>query len=96
MSGKNNRRLMKLAVLVCLVAACAIINGCATQPVPRVGAKVPGFWMGLIHGFIVFFSLISEPFMHHRIYAFPNSGGLYDLGFVLGAAGLFGGGGAIR
>jgi len=93
---EDNRRFVKLAFLVSLVAICVIINACATQPIPTEGGEVPGFWMGLAHGFTVFFSLISEPFMHHRIYAFPNSGGLYDLGFVLGAGGLFGGGGAIR
>ena len=40
--------------------------------------------MGLLHGFLVLFSLIGSIFTDVRIYAFPNSGGWYDLGFVLG------------
>jgi hypothetical protein len=93
--NRRSRRFVKLAAFVSIVDVCAIINGCATQPAPTGGGGVPGFWMGLVHGFIAFFSLVSEPFTHHRIYAFPNSGGLYDLGFVLGAGGLFGGGGSV-
>ena len=76
------------------MAAALIINGCATQPYPDHGGDAPGFWMGLLHGFIAFFSLISELWSNNRIYAFPNSGGWYDLGYVLGAGGLFGGGGS--
>jgi hypothetical protein len=59
------------------------MTSCAHQPAP--GAQdVPGFLMGLVHGFICPGSLISSVFNDVRIYAFPNSGGLYDLGFTLG------------
>jgi len=44
----------------------------------------PGFWMGLLHGFIVPGSLIASIWNDVRIYAFPNNGGWYDLGFTLG------------
>jgi hypothetical protein len=50
--------------------------------------------MGLWHGFIIFFSLIGSIFTDIRVYAFPNSGGWYDFGFVLGAAAFLGGSGA--
>jgi hypothetical protein len=33
-------------------------------------------------------------FTDFRIYAFPNSGGWYDFGYLLGAMGFLGGGGA--
>jgi hypothetical protein len=46
-----------------------------------------------VHGFISLFSLIGSIFWDIRIYAFPNSGGWYDFGFVLGAMTFFGGGG---
>ena len=58
--------------------------GCATQPVPDA-FDPPGFWTGMVHGFLIFFSMIGSYFSDIRIYAFPNSGGFYDLGYLLGA-----------
>lgn len=57
------------------------LAGCATQP-PH--GKAPGFLMGLLHGLEVPFSLVGSLFLRVRIYAFPNAGFGYDLGFVLG------------
>lgn len=42
----------------------------------------------------MFFSLISEIWSDHRVYAFPNSGSGYDIGFFLGASAFLGGSGA--
>jgi hypothetical protein len=61
-----------------------LIASCATQPIPHAN-DAPGFLMGLGHGFLIFFSLIGSLFWDIRIYAFPNNGGWYDLGFFLGA-----------
>jgi hypothetical protein len=47
---------------------------------------------GFLHGLLMFFSLIGSLFTDVRIYAFPNSGVWYDVGFFLGAAALLGGG----
>src|SRR5213083_1016069 len=80
--------------LVVLSGATALVSmGCATQPMPDA-YEAPGFWLGLFHGFTIVFSLIGSIFTHNRIYAFPNSGGWYDFGYVLGAAMFLGGGGA--
>jgi len=50
---------------------------------------LPGFWMGFWHGCIApvtfFVSLFTDQI---RIYAFPNSGRWYDLGFMLGIGGF--------
>ncbi len=67
--------------------------GCATQPVPDA-FDPPGFWTGMVHGFLIFFSMIGSYFSDIRIYAFPNSGGFYDLGYLLGAMMSLGGTGA--
>jgi hypothetical protein len=85
-------RLMKLGLLALL--ALGLLAACATQPAavaPPAGP--PGLLLGLVHGFISPFALIAELFTHVRVYAYPNSGGWYDLGFVIGAAAIFGGGG---
>jgi hypothetical protein len=47
----------------------------------------------MFHGFTILFSLIGSLFTDYRIYAYPNSGGWYDLGFVFGASVFLGGGG---
>jgi hypothetical protein len=71
-----------------------LLTSCATQPQPNSETPdLPGFFSGLWHGLTIVFSLIGHLFDNDiRIYAFPNSGGWYDLGFVLGVASVFGGG----
>lgn len=67
-----------------------VLGGCANQPPP--GAyDPPGFFSGLFHGFFILFSLIGSIFMDIRIYAFPNSGFFYDLGYLIGSATFLGG-----
>ena len=84
-------RRMALFIVVC--AAALLLQSCATQPIPT-GAAPPGFLWGLLHGFLILFSFIASLFTDFRIYAFPNSGGWYDFGYLLGAMGFLGGGGA--
>jgi hypothetical protein len=72
-----------------LCAAALAVAGCAQQPVPSAG-HLPGFWWGLLHGFIMPFTLFGELFSDVRIYAFPNSGGWYDFGYFIGAAAVLG------
>ncbi len=69
-----------------------VLAACAHQPAAPT-SDVPGFFMGFVHGFIILFSLIGSIFTNVQIYAFPNSGGMYDLGFVLGVIAFMGGGG---
>ena len=69
------------------------LTACASQPTIVNMQSVPGFWMGLVHGFISPFSFIGSLFLDNvRIYSFPNNGVWYDFGFVLGSGILFGGG----
>ena len=79
--------------LVLAIAAALFLVACATQPQPDA-YDPPGFFSGLFHGFVMLFSLIGSIFTNIRIYNFPNSGGWYDFGYVLGAAMFFGGAGA--
>lgn len=75
-------------VIICLSSCAevtAIDNCVSTEPY--------GFIGGLIHGAIAPFSfIISLLDEKTAIYAVNNNGGWYDLGFVLGAGILFGGG----
>ncbi len=59
------------------------------------GAEPAGFWAGLWHGLIVpitFLVSLLDPGV--RIYEPNNSGLWYDLGFIIGVSGTFGGGGS--
>ncbi len=76
------------------LAAALFTAGCATQSVEVIPVTLPGFWSGLLHGFILLFSFIASLFTEYRIYAFPNAGVWYDFGFLLGVLFFFGGGGA--
>jgi hypothetical protein len=79
---------MRLAVLALL-----LLGSCATQIAPEhlaQGQLIPGFWEGMWHGLISWIMLLTEPFDPHRIFAYPNSGGFYDLGWMIGVSFWFG------
>ncbi len=83
----RDRRLLLFTFVLALVASCAAGD-------PRFTADAPaGFWMGLWHGLIAWVALIIGLFNDHvEIYERVNTGGWYDLGFLLGATSLFGAG----
>ena len=70
-----------------------IFSGCATQQTGAV-ENPPGFFYGLLHGFLILFSFIGSLFTDYEIYAFPNTGGWYNFGYLLGAMIFLGGGGS--
>jgi hypothetical protein len=82
------RRAVLAAALLAILSACA-----ATQSAPSIGAgKLSGFFMGFWHGFIAPIAFVVSLFSDHvRIYAAPNVGRWYDLGFMLGIHGFSGG-----
>ncbi len=79
--------------LIFIVATLIIFTGCATQS-PEQVLDPPGFLHGLFQGFIILFSFVISLFTDFEIYAFPNNGGWYDFGYLLGVMMFFGGGGA--
>jgi hypothetical protein len=63
------------------------LTGCANQPTAET-YDPPGFLMGLWHGLVAPIALVGHIFDQSiRIYAFPNGGGWYDFGFLLGIGG---------
>ena len=83
----------KLFATFFVLSLVLLFSGCATQSVTEV-PNPPGFWHGLLHGFIILFSFIVSLFTDYEIYAFPNTGAWYNFGFLLGVMIFFGGGGA--
>lgn len=78
----HKKNLKHMTWFLMVVAAFLLLTSCATQPGSY--SSSPGFFMGVLHGMLVPLSLIGSIFMDIRIYAFPNSGFFYDLGYVLG------------
>ncbi len=81
---------------VVAIAALTLLAGCAHQPTPLPFGEFPGFFTGIWHGLVAPFALVGSIFAKVRIYAFPNGGGWYDLGFVLGISAWGGGAAASR
>ena len=79
--------------MVFVLAAAFFFTGCATHSVNPI-TNPPGFLKGLFHGFILLFSFIGSLFTDYEIYSFPNNGGWYNFGYLLGVMLFFGGGGA--
>ena len=78
--------------LVYLILCVVLLTGCADVS-PHVELCVTsdpyGFWGGLWHGMIMFFSWIGSMFSNDiAVYAYDNNGGWYDFGFILGLGGL--------
>lgn len=84
---------MLALVLVVLTACLAGPNESAKSP--NEEGKVAGFWKGLWHGIIAPITFIISLFTDKvHLYEVHNNGNWYNLGFVVGAGILFGGGGA--
>lgn len=82
-----------VAVLAVLMMVAALFSGCAAGT-ERFSAEQPaGFWTGLWHGAISAITLVIHIFNHGvRVYETNNTGGWYDLGFLLGVICVWGGG----
>lgn len=75
----------EILVFSSLFILTIVLSGCANQPHPSI-YNPPGFLMGALHGLTMGFSFIGSIFMDDiRMYAFPNSGVMYDLGYIIGA-----------
>ena len=88
-------RVRQIVLLFAVGFVYILLAACAHQPPPSA-YDAPGFFSGLLHGVLLPFSLIGSIFMDIRVYAFPNSGFFYDLGFFSGVAAYGGGAAASR
>lgn len=83
---KKFLRFAPVIILLFVLVSCAPGNEKFTE-------APAGFWMGLWHGFISFFTFIISLFNDNvHVYEVSNTGHLYDLGFILGISIFYGGG----
>jgi hypothetical protein len=75
-----------------IVASALFLTACAPGNI-RFDAEPAGFFAGLWHGFISFFTFIISLFTNEvGIYEVNNSGWPYNLGFIIGIMIFYGGG----
>jgi hypothetical protein len=76
----NNKKFLFMIFFLCIT-----LVGCGFVGSPGgVGTDVPGFLMGIWHGLLAPWTLIARFFLNIEMYAVPNTGFTYDLGFILG------------
>ena len=89
----------KMWILVSILLAGLLLTSCAAGPNTMVNqpgpeGEVAGFWTGLWHGFISFFTFIISLFNSDvSVYEVHNNGGWYNFGFIFGVSLFFGGSG---
>ncbi len=77
--------------VIATFAVLLLLAGCASQPLIEPGAR--GFFWGLFDGAVAPISFVISLFSNGtRIYAYPNSGLWYDIGFLIGILSVWGGG----
>ncbi len=75
----------KLQTPAVLVLGGALLAACAAGDARFTADEPAGFWFGLWHGMIALVTLVLGVFYDHvEVYERANTGGWYDLGFLLG------------
>jgi hypothetical protein len=81
-------------LIIALFIVLMLLSGCTAEQHMTEIDDSPGFLLGLWHGFILLFTFIGSLFSDIEVYSFPNNGGWYNFGFLLGVMIFFGGGGS--
>ena len=80
--GEDVHKALKVSAVVVpllLLAACGFVG---TEPISAWDP--PGFFSGVWHGLLAPWTLILRLFLDIKMYAVPNTGWFYDLGFLIG------------
>ena len=86
------RKRFRFYPFIIFISIAILLSSCAPGNEHFIETTA-GFWMGLWHGFIAFFTFIISLFTDSvTIYEINNNGNWYNFGFILGVATFFGGG----
>jgi hypothetical protein len=82
---------MKSVITLAVIASAIVLLGFAgcgfVGSTPISPEHPPGFFMGLWHGMLAPWTLVLRLFFEIKMYAVPNNGWFYDLGYWLGITG---------
>ena len=79
-----------LTVALCFVGALTL-SACAAGDPMYVADSPAGFWSGMWHGMIAWFTFIIRVFGGDvQVYEVVNNGSWYDFGFLCGVTGTVG------
>ena len=83
----------RLIALFFITSSLLLLTSCAAGDAQFTQDTPAGFWYGLWHGIIAVISLIIHLFNENVVvYEINNTGGWYDLGFLLGVISIWSGG----
>ncbi|EKD44220.1 MAG: hypothetical protein ACD_71C00209G0002 [uncultured bacterium (gcode 4)] len=78
----------KIITLFIFISSVFFLSGCTFVWDGYISSyDPPWFLMGIWHGLIAPYTLIVRWFIDIHMYAMPNSGWLYDAGFLIGLLG---------
>ena len=72
-------KISAVVVPLLFLTACGFVG---TEPISAWDP--PGFFSGVWHGLLAPWTLILRLFLDIKMYAVPNTGWFYDLGFLIG------------
>jgi hypothetical protein len=86
-------RTLRASTIAVACIALVVLAGCAAGDARFTAESPAGFWIGLWHGAISLVTLVVGIFTDAvRMYEPDNTGGWYDLGFLVGATCIWGAG----
>jgi hypothetical protein len=80
--NKTTKTILIAGVAAVLLAGCGFVGSTPIDP-----ANPPGFLSGIWHGMLAPYTLILRLFLDVKMYAVPNNGWFYDLGYWIGITG---------
>jgi hypothetical protein len=80
------RVLLSTTALLVLIQVAVVACGFVGSE-PFAAWDPPGFLYGVWHGLLAPWTLVIRFFLPIKMYAVPNSGWFYDLGFLIGVTG---------
>ena len=81
-----------IALALLMIAGCTASGNPFENTPLDDGEKIAGFWLGLWHGLICPIAFVISLFKENvHFYEVHNNGTWYNLGYIIGLAGVFGG-----
>ena len=79
---KNIRKIVLAGLMLTILSGCTFAGDSSAFT-----NGTPGFLMGIWHGIVAPYTLIIRFFLDIKMYAVPNNGFNYDIGFIIGIIG---------